>query len=173
MDDAECLKEAGNEHFRQKSYHEAAEFYQQALNAAPIDCVDRAVYHGNKAACFVRLSKFQEALESCNEALKIDKDYIKVLMRRCIIHEHLEQLEEAIKDAERVVELDSEHELAKKTLTRLCKLLNVQQEQRKDEMIGKLKDLGNSVLSKFGVSLDDFKAEKDPETGSYSISFNK
>ena len=29
---------------------------------------------------------------------------------------------------------------------------------------GKLKDLGNSVLGKFGMSLDNFKAEKDPTT---------
>lgn len=36
---------------------------------------------------------------------------------------------------------------------------------------GKLKDLGNTVLGPFGVSVDDFKAERDPSTGSYSISF--
>jgi hypothetical protein len=38
---------------------------------------------------------------------------------------------------------------------------------------GKLKDLGNTVLGKFGMSLDNFKAEKDPETGSYSINFKQ
>lgn len=31
---------------------------------------------------------------------------------------------------------------------------------------------GNSVLGNFGMSLDNFKAEKDPNTGSYNISFN-
>ena len=39
------------------------------------------------------------------------------------------------------------------------------------EMFGKLKDLGNSLLGRFGMSLDNFKAVKDPATGSYSISF--
>lgn len=39
--------------------------------------------------------------------------------------------------------------------------------------VGKLKDLGNNILGRFGLSLDNFKAEKDPETGSYSINFNK
>lgn len=38
---------------------------------------------------------------------------------------------------------------------------------------GKLKDLGNTVLGKFGLSLDNFKAEKDPQTGSYSIKFSQ
>jgi hypothetical protein len=38
---------------------------------------------------------------------------------------------------------------------------------------GKLKDLGNSVLGRFGMSVDNFKAVKDPNTGSYSIQFQK
>ncbi|EAY78997.1 hypothetical protein OsI_34106 [Oryza sativa Indica Group] len=38
---------------------------------------------------------------------------------------------------------------------------------------GKLKDLGNSVLGRFGMSVDNFKAVKDPNTGSYSISFQQ
>ena len=40
-------------------------------------------------------------------------------------------------------------------------------------MLGKLKDLGNSVLGRWGMSLDNFKAEKDPNTGSYNISFSQ
>lgn len=173
MAEAERLKEAGNECFRRKAYQEATEFYQRALDAAPIDSLNRAIYYGNKAACFMRQSQFQEALESCNEALKINEEYLKVLMRRCSAFEHLDQLEDAIMDAERVLDLDPEHEQAKKTLQRLQKLLALQQEQKKEEMIGKLKDLGNSFLGKFGISLNDFKAEKDPETGSYNVSLNR
>jgi hypothetical protein len=42
-----------------------------------------------------------------------------------------------------------------------------------EEMMGKLKELGNTILGKFGMSLDNFKAVKDPNTGSYSISFQQ
>ena len=45
-------------------------------------------------------------------------------------------------------------------------------EQQKEEL-GKLKELGNGILGKFGMSLDNFKAEKDPSTGSYNISFGR
>jgi hypothetical protein len=38
---------------------------------------------------------------------------------------------------------------------------------------GKLKDLGNTLLGKVGLSLDNFKAVQDPGTGSYSISFQQ
>lgn len=38
---------------------------------------------------------------------------------------------------------------------------------------GKLKEVGNNILGRFGMSVDNFKAVKDPNTGSYSISFQK
>ena len=37
----------------------------------------------------------------------------------------------------------------------------------------KLKDMGNSLLGRFGMSVDNFKAVKDPNTGSYSVSFQR
>jgi hypothetical protein len=40
-------------------------------------------------------------------------------------------------------------------------------------MFGKLKELGNSILGRFGMSLDNFAAVQDPATGSYSISFKQ
>ena len=40
-------------------------------------------------------------------------------------------------------------------------------------MIGKLKEVGNKVLGKFGMSLDNFKMVQDPATGGYSIKYEK
>ena len=37
------------------------------------------------------------------------------------------------------------------------------------EITGKLQDLGNTILGKFGMSTDDFECKQDPTTGSYSI----
>lgn len=39
----------------------------------------------------------------------------------------------------------------------------------KDEALGKLKELGNSILGNFGMSLDNFKMNQDPATGSWNI----
>eukprot|EP00210_Caulerpa_lentillifera_P005850 g5594.t1 len=131
--EAERLKDAGNECFRRKVYREASELYQRALNVAPMDSMSRAVYYGNKAACSMRLSEFNDALESCNKALKINKDYVKVLMRRCLAYENLKQLENAVNDAKSVLQIDPSHQTAIKTLQRL-------QAHSKDNMIDKFED---------------------------------
>lgn len=62
---------------------------------------------------------------------------------------------------------------AKAAVARLQPVVVQRQEKLKEEMMGKLKDLGNMVLGKFGLSLDNFKAEQDPATGSYSIKFQR
>ncbi len=36
---------------------------------------------------------------------------------------------------------------------------------------GKLKELGNSILGNFGMSLDNFKMNQDPSTGSWNIRY--
>jgi hypothetical protein len=49
--------------------------------------------------------------------------------------------------------------------------VDAKREALKEEMLSTLKGFGNSLLGKFGLSLDNFKAEQDPATGSYSIQF--
>ena len=71
------------------------------------------------------------------------------------------------------MEIDNDNIWAKQAVVRLEPIAAERQEKMKQEMLGKLKDLGNGLLGKFGMSLDNFKADKDPATGSYSIKFQR
>ncbi|PQQ13673.1 tetratricopeptide repeat protein 1 isoform X1 [Prunus yedoensis var. nudiflora] len=115
----------------------------------------------------------EDAIKECTKALELNPSYMKALLRRAEAHEKLEHFEEAIADMKKILELDPSNDQAKKTIRRLGPLAEEKREKMKEEMIGKLKDMGNSLLGRFGMSVDNFKSVKDPNTGSYSISFQR
>ncbi|TYI86882.1 hypothetical protein E1A91_D04G097400v1 [Gossypium mustelinum] len=131
----------------------------------------RSICHSNRAVCLLKLGNYEETIKECNKALELNASYMKALVRRGEAHEKLEHFEEAIADMKKILELDPANDQARKAIRRLEPLAAEKREKMKEEMIGKLKELGNSVLGRFGMSIDNFKAVKDPNTGSYSISF--
>jgi len=58
-------------------------------------------------------------------------------------------------------------------ISRLERLKLEKEEKQKQEAIEQLKEVGNSFLGMFGMSVDNFKFEKDPGTGSYNVKFNQ
>ncbi|GBF94265.1 hypothetical protein Rsub_06535 [Raphidocelis subcapitata] len=170
---AEAIKAAGNELYGREVYEEAVAKYQEALDTAPEAAPQRAVYFANLAAACLKLDQPQLAAEHCSCALRIDAGYVKALMRRCTAFEAMDDPEHAMADAKRVLELDPSSSWAAAAALRLEPAVKERQEKMKEEMLGKLKDLGNTLLGKFGLSLDNFKAEKDPGSGGYSIRFQQ
>jgi len=132
-----------------------------------------AVYYGNRAACWVHMGRDQEAVDDCRVALNLKPGYLKALMRRAQAFERLDKLEDALSDYKAVLAIDPTNRVARGKVPGLEKECAVRMEKLKEETLGKLKDLGNSVLSNFGLSLDNFKMQQDPNTGSYSFSFQK
>lgn len=159
-----------------------------------------AVYHCNRAASFLQMvaesdyvppspkSVFDDkddegrppphpdleaAVTDCSIAILLNKDYTKAWMRRCTAHERLGDTEAALADSKAALQLDPHNASLQSTTRRLQRLEDERLEQLKTETMGKLKDLGNSILGNFGLSMDNFNAVQDPNTGSYSISFNQ
>ncbi|RZC69728.1 hypothetical protein C5167_032873 [Papaver somniferum] len=117
--------------------------------------------------------RYEETIKECNKALELNPAYMKALIRRGEAHEKLEHFEEAVIDMKKIVELDPSNNQARRSIVRLEPLAAEKREKMKEQMIGKQKEMGNSVLGRFGMSIDNFKAVKDPTTGSYSLSFQK
>ena len=132
-----------------------------------------AVFHANRAACYAKSGEHSNVIDDCTRCLELRPGYVKALMRRALAREALEQPTEALDDVKHALQVEPSHREAKLCLPRLEAASAAKLEKQKEEMMGKLKDLGNSVLGHFGMSLDNFKADKDPNTGSYNISFQR
>ncbi|CAK9869895.1 unnamed protein product [Sphagnum jensenii] len=173
---AGIAKTEGNKLYAAGNYEEALQSYARALESAPdhpSSSETRAQCYSNRAICQIQLSNYAEAVKESTKALELDPNYMKALMRRAQAQEKLENFQDAITDLKKVIELDPGNRQGRESIQRLEPLAAEKAEKMKAEMLGKLKEMGNSLLGRFGMSIDNFKAVQDPNTGSYSISFQK
>jgi hypothetical protein len=174
---ASATKQQGNTQYSARDYVAALRLYSEALALAPLEsehAYSRAVFYSNRAACHFQMGDFRAVVDDCSAAIELSPRYVKVLMRRAKAFERLENLEDAIGDLKRVLEVDPAVGGVARDLERLEAALKEKQEQMKDEVLGKLKDLGNTILGKFGMSLDNFKLNPSADGGGgYSISFDQ
>lgn len=118
------------------------------------------------------MEEFELVVEDCDKALKLNPKYVKVLIRRYQANEKLDKIDEALTDAKSVQTIDPSYPKIAETVKRLDKLNAEKMEKMKGEALGKLKELGNSILGNFGMSLDSFKMTQDPKSGGWNISMN-
>jgi len=143
-----------------------------------------SVLHANRAAALMALPEYEAALRDVDAALLWNPTYVKALLRRAALYEKIKDddddddgnngnTEAALADAKRAQQLDPTNQQIRALVKRLQKAEDERLEKLKAETLDKLKDLGNSILGNFGLSLDNFKAVQDPNSGSYSISFDQ
>lgn len=120
----------------------------------------------------MRLEEHSEAAIDCSAALDLRPDYVKALARRAAALEAMKNYEEALMDLRKALEAEPDNVAAAEAVKRVEPAAAAAGEAAKEEMIGKLKDLGNSLLGKFGLSIDNFVTEQDA-SGSYSIKFQQ
>lgn len=173
------LKEEGNKLFAEKRFQEAIDKYSQGIEELEFKDVDDTQQTNdetsllyNRGCAFFHLKQFRECVADCSAALRARPMYTKALLRRALAHEQLDDIDAASSDMKSVVEQDSS--LARtENVKRIEEKAAAKFEKDKVEMMSSLKELGNRFLGNFGMSTDDFKFEKDPETGSYSLKMAK
>ncbi|KAJ1301433.1 hypothetical protein OPQ81_008691 [Rhizoctonia solani] len=135
----------------------------------------RAQLNCNIGACCVKLGDHEGAVKACTEALIDDPKYIKALQRRASSNEVIgtwSALASAESDYTTLLDLlpPSSKGPTRLTLARLKPRVQEAKEKETAEMMGKLKDLGNSLLGRFGLSTDNFKLTPNGQ-GGYGINF--
>ena len=159
---ARTLKEEGNALYKNGQYSEAVDRYSIAAKSAHASDNERAVYLANRAAAHLKLGDYKAVVDDTTAALKLKPGYKKALLRRCEARESQQDFAGAAEDAKASGEPPAR-------IKRLETFAAEKAEKQKQEAMEQLKGLGNSLLSNFGLSLDNFQMEQDPNTGSYNI----
>ncbi|XP_043938220.1 tetratricopeptide repeat protein 1 [Protopterus annectens] len=170
--ESEMLKKEGNDRFKETAYTEAETCYTEALRICPY-CFqkERAILYSNRGAARMKQSREEEAIKDCSKAIELNPDYIRAILRRAELYEKTEKLDEALEDYKTVLEKDASVHQAREACMRLPRQIEERNERLKQEMMGKLKDLGNLLLKPFGLSTDNFHVNQDSASGSYSVNF--
>ena len=77
------------------------------------------------------------------------------------IYKDEEEYDQALEDAKKIEELDPLYPQIHRTVIELDKLQKEKFEKMKNEVLTNLKGFGNTILGKFGMSLDNFKLNQN------------
>lgn len=173
-DQAQSHKEEGNKLFKEQNYKEAIKCYGKALRLCPVAFPkDRAIMYSNRAACWMKLEQNDQAIVDSTSAIDLHPHYLKAILRRAQLYEKGDKLDEALADYQRVLELDPAEHTARAACMKLPELIKERNEKMKEEMMSKLKDIGNMILRPFGLSTNNFQMQQNPDTGGYSVQFQQ
>ena len=160
--------------YKNKEYIQALNIYSLLLkDAIRADLKEQCcILNCNKGICFNKLYEYDKALNSFKEALKYNKDYSKALCNKMLLLNKKEEYLEAYEDFKRLKTLDYNlWENYRNMENGLAYKAEIQKKKMTDEMLGKLKDVGNTILGKFGLSLNNFQMTPNGQ-GGYSIQYN-
>ncbi|KAI1287373.1 Tetratricopeptide repeat protein 1 [Halotydeus destructor] len=183
--DAKCqrsqiIKIEANVKFKKEEYDAAIVLYTEALKICPLVCQrERSVLYSNRATANARFPESEHItkriVKDCTKAIEADPTYLKPLLRRAQVYRQIgnEKLDDSLADYNKILEISPASVEAKFAVLELNQEISARNEKLKNEMIGKLKDLGNLVLRPFGLSTENFQLNQNPDTGGYSVNFSQ
>ena len=107
-DQVVAIKAEGNDHFKKTDYEQAIRVYENALNLCKGNDElkdEQGTILKNKAACYLKMGNYANALKDCDEALQYLPKDPKAMFRKCQALEKLDRLDEAYKTARVLIQI--------------------------------------------------------------------
>lgn len=98
----EYKKNEGNGAFKEGNYQQAAVHYTEALS---MDEKQHTIY-SNRAACFLKLARYQQAKEDATECIKLEPTFAKGHFRLALALQALDDFGEACASFSKVLDLE-------------------------------------------------------------------
>lgn len=120
MTQAEVLKTEANEHFKSGRVDDAIKGYTNALSCAgPEEASLKADVLANRAACYRQLYEPDNVIADCTEALAINAQHVKAMIRRAQAYESMERYKKALGDFEAACRLAPNMQVAYQGASRI------------------------------------------------------
>ncbi|XP_070160241.1 RNA polymerase II-associated protein 3 [Polyergus mexicanus] len=155
---AEQEREKGNEAFRAADYEEALRHYN-----ASIEIESNLNAYNNRAMTFIKLQRYEKALNDCNTVLTMDYKNVKALLRRALSLEHLGKACEALADYEAVLKLEPTNKTAisgVKKLRKPCESKKIRMNIEEENISGDEDKAKRGMKSKRNVETNGIKCPK-------------
>ena len=125
----------------------------------------------NLSICFKKLGDWTNTINYSSQALEVDPEFEKALVNRADAYYQSNNYEKGLEDYKLLKERKSQ--FANPGRLDICQQkVDEEFEKKKQQVFGQLKNLGNTILGKFGMSLDNFKLNPQ-QGGGYNISFQQ
>ena len=123
------LKEKGNEYFKKKEYESAVREYSESIHLGVHHKSVLATVLSNRAACYLKLEKYEDCKDDCKAVLEIDGSHKKAYYRLAQAEEKLGNYKEAFNDLSRLLHIDSKNTEAVAMMRRIKTRLEKDRQQ--------------------------------------------
>ena len=119
----EKIKSQANDHFKQKNYQRAINYYEHALKL-PVSLEKKSICLGNISSCYYQMEDYKLSLEYSLESLDKYPLNEKSILRKGYSYERLNEFEDALKSYLSIIKLKKESNELKGRIEYILKILN-------------------------------------------------
>lgn len=110
---ADFLKQQGNAFFNSNEHEKAIDSYNRCIpNIPDSDHSFRTIVYSNRAQCYIKLKKYENAYQDANTALNYDANHLKSIQRRGTAAYYTQRLRQARRDFLRALALEYSEQIS-------------------------------------------------------------